>query len=216
MKCPGCQHDNRVRAKFCEECGRPLSRLALPRGTLRAHTGRPHRNRRPIWVRDVVATLIVVLGGAAIIAGIIAGNPRWHIIIASWRDGPAENPSVASIGLTRVQSQPAGSDAPVSGVAAVAVPRGPTHVSGPHRAQSGGIRSDSVQSYDPTRLVPELPSGSQPDLQIMVNLLVAELGPGSAWRTALTNADAHDPDSPEFNYWHRVAAAIRAVGSRRR
>ena len=26
MKCPGCQHENRLGAKFCDECGAPLAR----------------------------------------------------------------------------------------------------------------------------------------------------------------------------------------------
>ena len=28
MKCPRCPHENRVAAKFCEECGTPLQRSA--------------------------------------------------------------------------------------------------------------------------------------------------------------------------------------------
>jgi hypothetical protein len=32
MHCPGCQHENRPQAKFCEECGTPLT-AANPGGT---------------------------------------------------------------------------------------------------------------------------------------------------------------------------------------
>jgi len=212
--CPGCQHKNRARAKFCEECGHPLSRLLLPRAGLRPRNGRAPRKRRPAWVRDVAATLIVVLGGAALITGIIAGNPRWHTIIASWREGSLENPAVGTTSLA-VQPPPARSDALELGGAAAAAPQGTAHVSGPHRAQSGAIPPKSVQSYDPARRIVVPPSSAQTDVQVMVGLLVAQLGPGPAWRTALANASVHEPDSPEFNYWHRVAAAIRAVSTRR-
>lgn len=233
MKCPRCQHENRSKAKFCEECACPLSRFLLPRAALRADHGRARPKRRPPRAREIVATLIVVLGGAAIITGIIAGSPRWHTIIASWREGSAawfakvsldvaalgqsaENPVVGTTSLAGVQPLPARPDALVLGGAA-AVAQGTTaHLSAPHRARSGAIPLNSVQSQEPTRLVVKPPSSSQPDLQIMVNLLVAQLGPGPAWRTALANADAHAPDSPEFDYWHRVAAAIQAVSARRR
>jgi hypothetical protein len=42
----------------------------------------------------------------------------------------------------------------------------------------------------------------------MVNFLVAQLGPDPAWRTAVANAAAHAPDSPEFTFSHQVAAVI--------
>ena len=215
MICAGCLHKNRALAKFCEGCGRPLSRL-LPQAGLRAYNGRLPPKRRPTWVRDIAATVSVVLLGAALIAGIVAGNPRWHTIIASWQEGSLENPTVGTTSLAGVQPLPARPDALVLGGAA-AVAQGTTaHLSAPHRARSGAIPLNSVQSQEPTRLVVKPPSSSQPDLQVMVNLLVAQLGPGPAWRTALANADAHAPDSPEFDYWHRVAAAIQAVSARRR
>jgi len=235
MKCPRCQHENRSTAKFCEECACPLSRFLLPRAALRAHRvdhGRARQKRRPPRAREIVATLIVVLVGAGIITGIIAGSPRWHTIIASWREGSAawfakvspdvaalgqsaKNSSVGTTSLARVQPLPARPDA--LALEAAAVSQGTmTHLSARHRARSGAISLNSVQSQDSTRLVVKPPTSSQPDLQIMVNLLVAQLGPGPAWRTALTNADAHAPDSPEFDYWHRVAAAIRTVSAPRR
>ena len=33
IQCPGCQHENRPQAKFCEECGRPLTRRCPNCGT---------------------------------------------------------------------------------------------------------------------------------------------------------------------------------------
>jgi len=214
MICAGCLHKNRALAKFCEGCGRPLSRL-LPQAGLRAYNGRLPPKRRPTWVRDIAATVSVVLLGAALIAGIVAGNPRWHTIIASWQEGSLENRTVGTTSLARVQPPPARSDALELGGAAAAVPQGTTHVSGQPRAQPGEIPPKLVQSYDPTRRIVEPPSSSQADLQVMVTLLVAQLGSGPAWRAALANANAHEPDSPEFNYWHRVAAAIRGVSTRR-
>jgi hypothetical protein len=50
----------------------------------------------------------------------------------------------------------------------------------------------------------------------MANLLIAQLGQDPAWRTALANADAQAPNSPEFAYWSRVANAIRDGGHRAR
>jgi hypothetical protein len=51
---------------------------------------------------------------------------------------------------------------------------------------------------------------------VMAGLLVSQLGWDSAWRTALANADAHSPDSPEQAYWRAVATAIRDGGQRTR
>jgi len=52
--------------------------------------------------------------------------------------------------------------------------------------------------------------------QVMANLLVSQLGPDPAWRTAMANADAHAADSPEHAYWRDVAAVIRNGGLRSR
>jgi len=51
---------------------------------------------------------------------------------------------------------------------------------------------------------------------VMASLLIAQLGQDPAWRTALANADAHAPDSPEHAYWRSVATAIRDGGHRSR
>ena len=50
----------------------------------------------------------------------------------------------------------------------------------------------------------------------MASLLITQLGQDPAWRTALANADAHAPDSPEHAYWRNVATAIRDGGYRSR
>ena len=52
--------------------------------------------------------------------------------------------------------------------------------------------------------------------QVMATLLIAQFGQDPAWRTALANAEAHSPDSPEHDYWRRVAAAIKEGGIRLR
>jgi hypothetical protein len=82
------------------------------------------------------------------------------------------------------------------------------------------IRPDGFEVRQMTVGVPEAtprPGRAQSDsTQIMANLLVSQLGPDPAWRTAMANADAHAADSPEHAYWHGVAVAIRDGGHRPR
>jgi len=40
MRCPRCQHDNRVDAKFCEECAAPLGRVCANCGAQLSPTGK--------------------------------------------------------------------------------------------------------------------------------------------------------------------------------
>src|SRR4030095_12380642 len=40
MSCPRCQHDNRVDAKFCEECAAPVGRVCVNCGALLSPTGK--------------------------------------------------------------------------------------------------------------------------------------------------------------------------------
>ncbi len=40
MKCPRCQHDNRLGAKFCEECAAPLARVCANCGAQLSPTGK--------------------------------------------------------------------------------------------------------------------------------------------------------------------------------
>jgi hypothetical protein len=46
----------------------------------------------------------------------------------------------------------------------------------------------------------------------MATVLIGQLGQDPAWRTALVNAEAHSPDTPEHAYWRPVAAAMREEG----
>ena len=58
------------------------------------------------------------------------------------------------------------------------------------------------------------PGAASDTAQVMASLLVTQLGQDPAWRTALANADAHAPESPEHAYWRKVAQAIRDGGHR--
>lgn len=207
MRCPLCRHENRSTAKFCEECGGPLPQLLPWRAALQTQ-GADHRRarhmRRPPGPREIVVTLIVVLAGAAIITGIIAGSPRWHAILASWRAWfPASFAKASQYVATLGQS--------------AADPSVRTTLAHVPPIRSDAIAAQESASATPakTRLVRPLPGLAPDHVPIMATLLVAELGPRQAWRTALTNADAHAPDSPEFDYWHRVAAAVRDATRRR-
>jgi len=234
MKCPRCRHENHSTAKFCGECGGPLLPLLLSRRavlqTQRADHRRARHTRRPSGPREIVVTLVVVLLGAAIIIGIVAGNPRWHTILASWREGfqasfAKVSQYVATIGqsagdppvrTTLAHVPPTRSDAMAAQKSSSVTPGTSARLSGAHLDRSGATAMNSAHPQDPTRLAVRPLPGLPPDnVPIMANLLVAELGPRQAWRTALSNADAHAPDSPEFDYWHRVAAAVRDATQRR-
>jgi hypothetical protein len=94
--------------------------------------------------------------------------------------------------------------------------------------QPQGIRPNGLEVQPPTAgPVPTRPTRAQEPMrsapfraqsdsaQVMATLLVAQLGQDPAWRTALANADAHSPDSPEHAYWRSVATAIRDGGGLR-
>src|SRR2546428_9168403 len=233
MQCSLCQHENRSTAKFCEECGGPLPLLMPWRAALQTQSAdhrRARHTRRPPGPREIVVTLIVVLLGAAIIIGIVAGNPRWHTILASWREGfPSSfakaSQYVATIGqsagdpsvrTTLAHVPPTRSDAMAAQKNSSITPGTSARLSGAHLDRSGATAMNSAHPQGPTRVVVRPLPGLPPDnVPIMANLLVAELGHRQAWRTALTNADMHAPDSPEFDYWHRVAAAVRDATRRR-
>jgi hypothetical protein len=74
--------------------------------------------------------------------------------------------------------------------------------------------TDARPAHDSTTAVERGPLRAQPDsAYVMASLLVSQLGLDPAWRTALANADAVSPDSPEYAYWRSVAAAIRDGGA---
>jgi len=160
------------------------------------------RRRRRLAARaaEIVAAVGVIFAGLGLIAGIVLLDPRWQRIVASWRERIAA-PTVATRSADR-PSASAASPSTSDPVAAGARPQ-TTRPEAPERKPAAlASRPGSWAPSDST--------------QLMASLLVSQLGPDLAWRTALSNADAHTGDSPEHAYWRGVAAAIRDSGARPR
>src|SRR5262245_60302317 len=133
--------------------------------------GARRRRRLPARPGELVAAGGVVLAGLGLIAAIVLLDPRWQRIVASWRERAAA-PSAATP-----------SAAPPS--AAVTSP------SIDNRAAMG-IRPQTIRPEVPARqpaaMASRPPSRAQSDTtQVMASLLVSQLGPDLAWRTALAN-----------------------------
>ena len=223
MGCPQCQRQNRPGAKFCDECGCVLPRLWPQAAIGSDRVGRPRRKRPPARRREIAAAIGVVATGLGVISGIVMSSPGWQRIIASWRESSAARAAMAPpAGATGTEQATPPSMMGVVGGGLVADPLG---------LQRGAIASPGIASrlappsapvtprrgQDATRPADRTPSGAQADAaQVMASLLITQLGQDPAWRTALANADAHAPDSPEHAYWRNVATAIRDGGHRSR
>jgi hypothetical protein len=212
MSCSQCQHENRLDASFCDGCGYPLLRPDPPRVR--------HR-RPPPRLIEIVAAIGIVITGLSVISGIVVASPRWQRIIASWRESfAARSASVRPvIGTPTDTRSPAVNNAAVRGESPAYPPVG--------ALEAVGIKPQAIRPNDP---VPPRPTRAQEAMRpvdrasiraqsdsthVMASLLVAQLGQDPAWRTALANADAHSPDSPEHAYWRGVATAIRDGGGQR-
>ena len=163
------------------------------------HGARRH-GRHPARPGEVVAAIGVVLAGLGLIAGIVLLDPRWHRIVASWRERAAALSAAA-------QSVAPPSAAIVSPVIdePVAVGIRPSTI----RPEAPGLQPPAAASRPASR-------AQSDSIQDMASLLVSQLGPERAWWTAVANADAHTGESPEHAYWRGVAAAIREGGVRPR
>ncbi len=221
MSCSQCRHENRPDASFCHGCGYPLLHL-WPQADLRPRPDPPRvRHRRPPPRSiEVLAAIGIVVMGLSVISGIVVASPRWQRIIASWRESlAARSASVRSaIGLPGEPSLPALSNAAVRGESAAHPPAGaPEVVTIPPQAiRTNGSVPRPARAQEPMRPADRAPIRAQSDSpSVMAGLLVSQLGGDPAWRTALANADAHSPDSPEHAYWRAVAAAIRDGGGQR-
>jgi len=216
MSCSQCRHENRPDASFCDGCGSPLLRSDPPRV----------RHRPPPRLIEIVAAIGIVVTGLSVISGIVVASPRWQRIIASWREGVAAR----SASVRPVIGTPTDTSSPTVNNAAVrnAEVRGESPESPPVGAiEAVGIQPRAIlpngpvpprpaRAQEATRPVDRASIRAQSDsTHLMASLLVAQLGQDPAWRTALANADAHSPDSPEHAYWRGVATAIRDGGGHR-
>jgi len=206
MRCSQCRHENRPDASHCDECGYPLLSL-WPRADLRPRPDRPRTARRRPASRliEIVAAVAVVVTGLSVISGIVLASPRWQRIIASWRGGDTAPP------LAMAPAFDAARSLGIEGGAAQGIaPAPPRLAAEPPSPRPAPARP----AHDSTLTVDRAPLWAQPDsTQVMAGLLVSQLGLDPAWRTALANADAVSPDSPEYAYWRSVAAAIRDGGA---
>jgi hypothetical protein len=207
MSCARCRHENHPDAGFCDECGYPSPRPTPARG-------RPRR--APPRLIEVVAAIGIVITGLSVISGIVIASPHWQRIIASWRESIAARwASVRpAIGTPTETTPPAAHNATVRGES----PAYPALGAGEVVAiQPQGIRppvpTRPARSQEPMRSAAV--RAQSDSAQVMATLLVSQLGQDPAWRTALANADAHTPDSPEHAYWRSVATAIRDGGGLR-
>jgi hypothetical protein len=178
-------------------------------------SGRTHRRTTG---REIAAAIGVVLTGAAVVTAIVTVDPRWRAIIAATRAPWAASVGLGTPGLAswRPATVPriAPGSAPSPGFESpVAVSAQPAEPALPRPAATA---PKPPRSKDSTRSGANAPGIDRDTRQVMVNLLVAQLGPDPALRAALANAAAHEPDSPEFTFWHQVAAAIQEGAARLR
>jgi hypothetical protein len=168
------------------------------------------RTRSRARRREIAAAIGVVLAGAAVVAGIVSVDPRWQAIIATI---PAPWSATARLGARGlVGGMPARELAVEPGSAlSPGVLESPAEGSALSAGLPSAPRAPNVsRSKDFTRSAAPTPGVYSDDAaQVMVSMLLAQLGPDPAWQTALANAEAHSPGSPEFSFWYRVAAAIR-------
>ena len=158
---------------------------------------RARRRRRRRRLIDIAAALAVVAGGLSVIAAIVIVSPRWQRLITSWRETIA----------VHAASVPQLIETAVAPMSTPAVNRGALH------GELPATRSTRVP------LLPSIDlsaSRFQSDsAQVMAGLLVSQLGQDPAWQTALANAEAQPPDSPEQAFWRAVASAIRDSSGQR-
>jgi hypothetical protein len=217
MSCAQCRHENHPDASFCDKCGYPLLHLwpraePSPRPTP-AH-GRPRRP--PPRLIEAVAAIGIVVTGLSVISGIVVASPHWQRIIASWRESVAARWASArpAIGTPTETTPPAAHNATVRGESPAFQPQGirPNGLEVPP-ATAGSVPKRPARAQEPMRSAAV--RAQSDSAQVMATLLVSQLGQDPAWRTALANADAHSPDSPEHAYWRSVATAIRDGGGLR-
>jgi len=228
MGCPQCQRQNGPGAKFCDECGCVLPWL-WPRAAIGSdRVGRPRHKPPPARRREIAAAIGVVATGLGVISGVVIASPGWQRIIAAWRESSAARAVITPpTGATAPEQATPPSVMGVIGGGLVADPLGlqrgviasPEIASGlaPPSAPPPSSPVAPRRGQNATRPADRPPSGAQADAaQVMASLLITQLGQDPAWRTALANADAHAPDSPEHAYWRSVATAIRDGGYRSR
>lgn len=166
---------------------------------------RPRRPRRPARPIEIAAAVGVIVAGVGLIAGIVLLDPRWERIFASWRELSVIGFQLQAIRPRALEVQPT----PASFLQTS--PRTPE----PAPSQQIPMRPAPAPESTPLELL--WPSPAESDAtQVMANLLVSQLGPDSAWRTAMANAEAQAADGPEHAYWRAVAALIREGGFRPR
>ena len=229
MSCAQCRHENHPDASFCDECGYPLLHL-WPQADLgpRPTPARGRPRRPPPRLIEIVVAIGIVVTGLSVISGIVVASPHWQRIIASWRESLAARTASAppAIGTPTETTPPAASNATVPRESSAYSAVGAAEVIA---IQPQGIRPNGLEAQQPATAgsAPTRPARAQEPMrsaavraqsdsaQVMATLLVSQLGQDPAWRTALANADAHSPDSPEHAYWRSVATAIRDGGGLR-
>jgi hypothetical protein len=150
---------------------------------------------------EIAAAFAIIAGGIFIIAGIIVTSPGWQTLFTALRERFAKHDSITKPGAAVSAPSSARSAPAAVTTASAAQPLSRT----PARA------TDSPRPVERAR-----PAAPHDMAQIMATLLISQLGQDPAWRTALANAEAHSPGSPEHAYWRRVAAAIKEGGIRLR
>ena len=197
MGCPQCQHENRPGTRFCDHCGLVLL-YTVASLVAEDHPGEPRARARR---GEIGAAVAIIAGGLAVIAGIVVTSPGWQKLFTAWRESFANHDSPS-------KPRPAAPQPPQATPAPAAVTTAPA-------AQP--LSLTPARATDSPRPVERARPAAPHDMaQVMATLLIAQLGQDPAWRTALANAEAHSPDTPEHAYWRRVATAIREGGIRLR
>jgi hypothetical protein len=162
------------------------------------HPGEPRARARR---GEIAAAVAIIAGGLAVIVGIVVTSPGWQKLFIAWRESFANHDSTAKP-RSAAPEPPQATPAPAAVTTTPAAQ--PLSVT-PARA------TDSPRQVERAR-----PAAPHDMAQVMATMLISQLGQDPAWRTALANAEAHAPGTPEHDYWRRVAAAVREGGIRLR
>ena len=240
MSCPECQHENHPDAKFCDECRCVLPRTrreprVTRRGEIAAAIGVVMSGIA------VIAGIVIASPGWQRVfaswhetpAARVVAEPSPPPFVADLSQAPALRADgsdaqratpvapnfTAALAPNGVQPRPSPAPAPqLAPMTPQFAPTMPQLAPPPPRVTPAPVPfapAAPARGRGSTRSAEGAQPGAPSDTeQVMANLLVMQLGPDPAWRTALANADAHAPDSAEYTYWRRVAQAIRDGGHR--
>jgi len=154
------------------------------------------RERRPVRIVVAAGTILAV-----VLILLVLSTKSWRAVLGLERQEsivvPADRQTIASRPVPDLVPAPAAPAIPL----AEDIPAEQIRVPSPP-SRSGALDPPAEPSRTPTT-----PGTS---VERMATFLVGRDGPERAIQTALAVAKFYPPNTDNFNYWHRVVAAIRA------